>query len=56
VKEAVGYQYLLVNLVKAYHTVYQPFVIDELQPEKDIFHPTKEKCQGTHRSKEEREG
>jgi hypothetical protein len=40
-KEAIGHQYLLVNLVKAYHTVYLPFVIDELQPEKRHFPPPK---------------
>jgi hypothetical protein len=46
VKEAIGHQYLLINLIKAYHTVYQPFVIDALQPEEDIFPPPKRNVRG----------
>jgi hypothetical protein len=46
VKEAIGAQYLLTNLIKAYETVLQPFIIDELQPEVDIFPPPRRNVRG----------
>jgi hypothetical protein len=45
-KEAIGAQYLLTNLIKAYETVLQLFIIDELKPEIDVFPPPRRNVRG----------
>jgi hypothetical protein len=46
VKEAIGHQYLLTNLIKAYQTVLQPFVINDLEPDIDIAPPPRRNVRG----------
>jgi hypothetical protein len=46
VKEAIEAQYLLINLINAYETVLQPFVIDQLEPDVDIFPPPRRNVRG----------